>query len=59
MGDGSFILCWPILPERGGGGGREEGEEKASLSSLHPPILFTGFLFHEEIVASCDASLQR
>ena len=33
-------------------GGREGGRKGVSLSSLHAPILFSGFPFHEEIVAS-------
>lgn len=50
-----LILCWPILPALGEEGEGEKGGRKenwCSLSSLRAPILFSGFPFHEEIVAS-------
>lgn len=52
----SLILCRPVLPALGGKGEERReggrGENRVSLSSLHAAILFSGFPFHEEIVAS-------
>lgn len=51
----SLILCRPVLPTLGAGGGCSEGasgKNRVSLSSLHAPILFSGFPVYEEIVAS-------
>lgn len=47
----SLILCRPVLPTLGAGGGAS-GKNRVSLSSLHAPILFSGFPVYEEIVAS-------
>lgn len=53
----SLILCRPVLPAFGTGrrkraGRKGEGENWVSLSSRCAPILFSGFPFYEEIVAS-------
>lgn len=57
----SLILWWPVLPALGGEGSRgkegkkrrrEGGKKMVSVSSLYAAILFSGFPFHEEIVAS-------
>lgn len=51
----SLMLCRPVLPTLGAGGGCSEGasgKNRVSLSSLHAPILFSGFPVYEEIVAS-------
>lgn len=57
MGDGKQSHPLSARPASTLGGwrkreGREGGRKGVSLSSLHAPILFSGFPFHEEIVAS-------